>query len=107
MLMGKSVKFSTMLISIFFIFNVIANESPKYIRGDCITPTVQKYSWFGYVAKIEAISKIDGLSSNKNYILWFPKFRSNSVIFSRDIEFKTKKVDSRLCENTHNKTNLG
>lgn len=101
--MIKIVKFSIMLMSIFFIFNAVANESTKYIRGDCITPTVQKYSWFGYVAKVEAITKIDGLSSNKNYILWFPKFRSNSVIFSQDIEFKTKKVDSRLCK--HNKAN--
>mgnify|MGYP003386333504 CR=1 FL=1 len=91
-------KIFIILISIFCIINVSASDIPKYERGDCITPTDKNYSWFGYVAKVEAISKIDNFSSSKNYILLFPKYRSTNVIFSRDIEFKTKKVDKKLCE---------
>lgn len=80
-----------------FSFGAIANENPKYTRGDCITPIDQKFSWFGKTAKVEAYSSIDGFSG-KNYTLLFNNYQSNSVIFTKLIESSTKKVDKKLCE---------
>ena len=79
-------------------FTALASDLPKYKTGDCITSIDKNYSWFDYVARVEAVSKIDDLTSNKSYILLFPKYRSTTVIFSRNIEFKTAKVDMVLCE---------
>jgi len=73
------------------------DDKSKYIRGDCITPIDHKYSWFGQYAKVESYSSIDSFS-DKNYILLFRNYRSNSVVFSQSIEVKTKKVDKELCE---------
>jgi hypothetical protein len=87
------------LLFLVFSFGASSNENPKYVRGDCITPIDQKYSWFGKTAKVEAYSSIDGFSG-KNYILLFTNYQSNSVIFAKSIEFRTKKIDKRLCETT-------
>jgi hypothetical protein len=85
------------LLLLVFSFSILANEKPKYVRGDCITSIDQKYSWFGKTAKVEAYSSINGFSY-KNYILLFNNYQSNSVIFSKSIEISTKKVDKKLCE---------
>lgn len=78
-------------------FGAAANVKSKYVRGDCITPIDQKFSWFGKTAKVEAYSSIDGFSG-KNYILLFNNYQSNSVIFTKSIEASTKEVDKKLCE---------
>ena len=88
-------------IPLLIILSGCVDEKPKYIRGDCITPIDPKYSWFGKNAKVESYSSIDSFS-DKNYILWFPNFRSNSVVFSQSIEVKTKKVDKQLCSKIYN-----
>lgn len=85
------------LLILVFSFGATANEKPKYVRGDCITPIDQKYSWFGKTAKVEAYSSLDGFLG-KNYILLFNNYQSNSVIFTKSIESRTKKVDKKLCE---------
>ena len=69
----------------------------KYKKGDCITPTDTTYSWFGKLARVEAVTPIDGYTG-KHYILAFPSSISSSVIFSTDIEDKTKTVDKSKCE---------
>ena len=74
----------------------VAQASPKYLQGDCITPTAETYSWYGKYARVEAFSKIEGYSG-ENYILAFPKSVSNSVIFGQEIESQTKRVDRNLC----------
>jgi len=84
-------------ISLLMILSGCVDEKPKYIRGDCITPIDHKYSWFGQYAKVEFYSSMDEFS-DKNYILLFRNYRSNSVVFSQSIEVKTKKVDKELCE---------
>lgn len=71
----------------------------KYSRGDCITPVVESYSWYGKYATVEAFSSIDGFSKEKSYILAFPYNGSNSTIFSKEIEAATKKVKTSLCGN--------
>lgn len=85
------------LLILVFSFSASANDKSKYVRGNCITPTDQKYSWFGKTAKVEAYSSIEGFSG-KNYILLFKSYQSNSVIFSKSIEASTKKVDEKFCE---------
>lgn len=74
-----------------------ANEKPKYVRGDCITPIVESYSWFGEYALVEAFSKIEGFGNEKSYVLSFPFSGSNSAIFSKEIEQVTKKVAGSFC----------
>ena len=89
------------LIPLLIILSGFSYEKPKYIRGDCITPIDPKYSWFGEYAKVEFYSSIDEFP-DKKYILLFPNFRSNSVVFSKSIEVKTKKVDKHLCNKIYN-----
>lgn len=70
--------------------------SQKYEAGDCITPINTKYTWHGQYARVVAFSKIDGFQG-QNYILAFPRYGSNSVIFSQGIEQDTKQVDPFYC----------
>jgi hypothetical protein len=74
-----------------------ADETPKFQRGDCITPVAESYSWYGKYAVVEAYSSIDGLTKEKSYILAFPFSGSNSAIFSKEIELASKKVNPSLC----------
>jgi hypothetical protein len=75
------------------------DDTPKFQKGDCITPIVESYSWHRKYATVEAYSSIEGLTKEKSYILAFPFSGSNSTIFSQEIEAATKKVDSSLCGN--------
>ena len=84
------------LIPLLIILTGFSDDKPKYIRGDCITPIDPWYSWFSEFAKVEFYTSIDGISGKK-YILVFPNYQSNSVVFSKSIEEKTKKVDKYLC----------
>ncbi|MGR6871480.1 hypothetical protein ACU6U9_04050 [Pseudomonas sp. HK3] len=87
----------TMLLIISFCPLSWADNSPKYKRGDCITPVVKSYSWYGKYATVEAYSIIEGFTKNKSYILAFPLSGSNSTIFDKEIESVTKKVNFSLC----------
>lgn len=73
------------------------NNNPKYHRGDCITPVVKSYSWYGKYATVEAYSVIEGFTKEKSYILAFPFNSSISTIFSKEIESATTKVNPSLC----------
>ena len=88
------------LIFILLVFIVVAacsRKEPKYKLGDCITPTDKNYSWYGKFAKVDAFTKLEGYSG-KNYILTFPKYASNTSIFTQEIESHTKKVDINNCK---------
>jgi hypothetical protein len=74
-----------------------ANPGSKYAKGDCITPVDNDYSWYGKYARVEAFSRIDGVSEKPVYVLAFPKSASNSVIFEQSIETHTHKVEKGLC----------
>jgi len=86
------------IIAVFLIIPFFANaeNEHKYLRGDCITPITQNYSWYGKYARVEAFSKVDEYPGT-NYILAFPSSISNSVIFSQEIEKHTQKVHSDYC----------
>jgi hypothetical protein len=73
-----------------------AHATMKYQKGDCITPTDTSYSWFGKAARVEAVTAVDGYVGT-HYILAFPNSISNSVIFSTDIETRTKAVPKAEC----------
>ena len=73
------------------------DDDQKYRRGDCITPVIKSYSWYGKHATVEAYSVIDGLTKEKSYILAFPFNGSNNTIFSKEIEYSTRKVSSSVC----------
>lgn len=73
------------------------DDDQKYRRGDCITPVIESYSWHGTHATVEAYSVIEGFTKEKSYILAFPFNGSNSTIFTKEIEFATKKVCPSLC----------
>lgn len=75
------------------------DSSPKYQRGDCITPVASTYSWHGKYATVEAFTSIDGLTKEKSYILAFPFSGSSSTIFDKEIEAATKKISQSLCGN--------
>lgn len=78
----------------------LANEiEPKYMRGDCITPTQESYSWHGEYATVEAFTPIEGFTSNKVYVLAFPFRGSNSALFSPEIEQETRRVKPSFCDN--------
>lgn len=76
---------------------LVAGINPKYKKGDCITPTQSSYSWFGKIARVEAVSHIKGYEAKQNYILVILDYKSNSVIFDLSIDSSTKKVDSTQC----------
>ena len=71
--------------------------SQKYERGDCITPTDESYSWYGKYALVNAFSRIDGVTSNKSYILSFPYDGSTDAIYDKEIEGYIKRVSPELC----------
>lgn len=96
MIMEKLNIIVAVVIALCFSKISLASGKPKYAIGDCITPINKNYSWFGEIARIEAFSSIEGFP-DKSYILWFPTFHSNSVIFSKSIEKHTKKVSRELC----------
>lgn len=83
----------------FLLLTFSAFSYAHYEAGDCITPTETGYSWFGHVAKVIAFSEIDGYVG-KNYILHFPKYKSGDVIFTTEIEIKTKKIPNYYCDNS-------
>ena len=81
------------------VFPLLASgEGQIYERGDCITPTLESYSWYGKYAKVEALTPIEGFTSNKVYILAFPFNASNNSIFNKNIEKTTMKVKPSLCD---------
>lgn len=72
-------------------------QQPKYHQSDCITPTDSAYSWFGKIARVEAVSKIEGYGNDKRYILVILNHESKTAIFDRRIEHQTRLVDSVGC----------
>ena len=75
-----------------------ANDAtPKYKIGDCLTPVIESYSWYGKFATVDAYSAVEGFGKAKLYILAFPFSGSNSTIFGKEIELATKKVKPSLC----------
>lgn len=84
---------------ILMVLPLLANATlqSKYARGDCITPVDKDYSWYGKYARVEAFSRIDGISEKPAYILAFSKSPSTSVIFEQSIELHTEKVRNDLC----------
>ncbi|VTR34258.1 Uncharacterised protein [Serratia fonticola] len=68
---------------LFLSFNALSTT--HYQAGDCITPTDPGYSWYGHVAKVVSFSEIEGYF-DKNYILFFPTYKSGDVIFTTEIE---------------------
>ena len=91
-------KFYVAVLMVVISQNIYADTiKQKYKRNDCITPINQLYSWYGMFAKVEAFSRIDGLTKNKSYILTFPFNGSNNSIFTKEIESNTKKVSDSKC----------
>ena len=70
----------------------------KYQAGDCILAIDRSYTWYGEYTKVEAVMTASKEYSGRNYILWFPTYKSNDVIFSQSIELATKKVDANHCK---------
>ena len=88
--------FSSILL--FTLANTVNAESAqKYERGDCITPINTTYSWYGKYAKVEAFSRIEGVTDSKAYILSFPFSGSSDSIFNKEIEQYTKRVNVKKC----------
>jgi len=77
-------------------FSGSLNTSGKYQRYDCITPIDSSYSWYGEVAIVKAFSTIEGFSG-RLYILSFPWYQSESVIFDSEIESATVSVPYGRC----------
>ncbi|HCR2176304.1 TPA: hypothetical protein OND91_004216 [Enterobacter roggenkampii] len=73
-----------------------SDETGKYEQGDCITATDTGYSWFGEFAKVEAYSRIKGFAGPQ-YILYFPTYKADAVVFDPKIEGHTIKVANSLC----------
>lgn len=73
-----------------------SDEKGKYEQGDCITATDTGYSWFGEFAKVEAYSRIKGFAGPL-YILYFPTYKADAVVFDPQIEGHTIKVANSLC----------
>lgn len=90
-------RFLGISIAVILILSVAQASAMKYQKGDCITPTDSSYSWFGKIARVEAVSKIDGFGLEKHYILVILDYKSNSVVFDQDIENVTRKITSRTC----------
>jgi len=85
-------------ILLIILSNVVnAETAGKYERGDCITPTNTTYSWYGKYAKVEAFSRVDGVTDSKAYILSFPFSGSSDTIFNKEIEQHTKRVNTEKC----------
>ena len=90
----------TVLLAMFFVSEmaVAANQDgTPYKRGDCILAIEPSYTWVNQFARVEAYSSIDGFPG-KIYVLLFPTYRSNNVLFGRSIEANTVKVPSKYCE---------
>ncbi|MEQ5111228.1 MULTISPECIES: hypothetical protein [Providencia] len=81
----------------FISLHAYSSKEMKYKAGDCITPTNPEYTWHGYYASVIAAGNVDGYSGD-NYVLYFPKYKSRDVIFTRSIEKETKKVNSSYCK---------
>lgn len=92
--MLNKIRLALILCSLFVVG--VTQAASRYTHGDCITPTTESYTWFGKYARVEAFTEIEGYPG-KNYILAFPKSISNDVIFGKEIEQHTKKVDKKLC----------
>ena len=75
---------------------VASDETGKYEQGDCITAIDTSYTWFGEFAKVEAYSRIKGFAGPQ-YILYFPTYKANAVVFGPEIEGHTMKVPKSLC----------
>lgn len=90
-------KIPAVLILIISVSTWANDDKPKYQRGDCITPVMKSYSWYGAYAIVEAYSVIEGIAKEKSYILAFPYRGSNSSVFSNKIESSTQKVNPSLC----------
>lgn len=73
-----------------------SDETGKYEQGDCIMAKDTSYTWFGEFAKVEAYSRIKGFAGPQ-YILYFPTYKANAVVFSPEIEGHTIKVAKNLC----------
>ena len=88
--------FSSILL--FILANMVNAESAqKYERDDCITPINTTYSWYGKYAKVEAFSRIEGVTDSKAYILSFPFSGSSDSIFNKEIEQHTKRINIKKC----------
>ena len=85
------------IVTLLLLFGIIGCsevlDSPKYKRGDCITPTNENYSWFGEYAKVEAFVLESTVTKNKSYVLSFPTYKTSNNLFDKEIERDTKKVD--------------
>jgi len=68
-------------------------DPPKYKYGDCITPTIETYSWFGEYAKVEAFVLESKGTKNSSYVLNFRTYKPLNNLFMKEIEQGTKKVD--------------
>ena len=74
-----------------------STEKGKYDQGDCIMANDSNYSWFGEFAKVEAYSRIKGFAGPQ-YILFFPTYKADAVLFGPEIEQHTIKVGNNLCQ---------
>ncbi|EML9988423.1 MULTISPECIES: hypothetical protein [Citrobacter] len=74
-----------------------SEETGKYEQGDCIMASDTNYSWFGEYAKVEAYSRIKGFAGPQ-YILYFPTYKANAVVFGTEIEAHTIKVGKNYCQ---------
>ena len=93
-------RYSTKLLLLFFLCSVASWSSavtPKFGAGDCITPIDKTFTWYGKFARVDAVSKIEGFSEERLYILAFPNAVSNSVLFSLEIEESVARVPVDLC----------
>ncbi|UAT36076.1 hypothetical protein KYD87_04385 [Escherichia fergusonii] len=98
----KAIQITLILLLCSTITACFASDSEgKYVQGDCITANDSSYTWFGEVAKVEAYTYITGFSGPK-YILYFPYYKADSVVFEPEIENHTIKVPSRYCQNINN-----
>ena len=74
-----------------------ADETGKYEQGDCITAIDTSYTWFGEFAKVEAYSRIKGFAGPQ-YILYFPTYKANAVVFGPEIEGHTMQGPNSFCQ---------
>ena len=79
-------------------------DQPKYELGDCITPTdpisslYQISSWHWEYARVDDFVPKSKDFSGGAYVLWFPNYKSNTVLFRKAfIESDTKKVNPTNC----------
>ena len=93
-------RYSTKLLLVFSLCSVASWSSavtPKFYAGDCVTPIDKTFTWYGKFARVDAVSKIEGFSEERLYILAFPNAVSNSVLFSLEIEKSVAKVPRDFC----------